>query len=189
MSCRRFHLAASISCPTDGVHLCQRWTPEFGQLAKVGSRPRRRSLECHGRDGVILLAVHLELLGHHHRLLVGDVGILGAVNEHRGWIVRCHVLDRHKREELLGLGVRIPPGHLFGPQPILPAIGVKGTSDLISSGRYIRNLSHILAHGQSWRPKAFPVGTAFMGGCRRWICYERPLECWGWSLSWSDSLS
>ena len=34
----------------------QRWTPEFGQLAKVGSRPRRRSLECHGRDGVILLS-------------------------------------------------------------------------------------------------------------------------------------
>ena len=34
----------------------QRWTPKFGQLAKVGSRPRRRSLACHGRDGVILLS-------------------------------------------------------------------------------------------------------------------------------------
>ncbi len=34
----------------------QRWTPKFGQLAKVGSRPRRRSLECHARDGVILLS-------------------------------------------------------------------------------------------------------------------------------------
>ena len=34
----------------------KRWTPELGQLAKVGSRPRRRSLECHGRDGVILLS-------------------------------------------------------------------------------------------------------------------------------------
>ena len=34
----------------------QRWTTEFGQLAKVGSRPRRRSLECHGSDGVILLS-------------------------------------------------------------------------------------------------------------------------------------
>ena len=34
----------------------ERWTPEFGQLAKVGSRPRRRSLECHGSDGVILLS-------------------------------------------------------------------------------------------------------------------------------------
>ncbi len=34
----------------------QRWTPKFGQVAKVGSRPRRRSLECHGRDGVILLS-------------------------------------------------------------------------------------------------------------------------------------
>ena len=34
----------------------ERWTPELGQLAKVGSRPRRRSLECHGRDGVILLS-------------------------------------------------------------------------------------------------------------------------------------
>ena len=33
----------------------ERWTPKFGQLAKVGSRPRRRSLACHGRDGVILL--------------------------------------------------------------------------------------------------------------------------------------
>ena len=31
-----------------------RWTPKFGPLAKVGSRPRRRSLACHGRDGVIL---------------------------------------------------------------------------------------------------------------------------------------
>ena len=29
--------------------------PKFGQLAKVGSRPRKRSLACHGRDGVILL--------------------------------------------------------------------------------------------------------------------------------------
>ena len=36
--------------------LSQRWTPEFGQLAKVGSRPRRRSLACHGRDGVIRLS-------------------------------------------------------------------------------------------------------------------------------------
>ncbi len=34
----------------------QRWIPKFGQVAKVGSRPRRRSLECHGRDGVILLS-------------------------------------------------------------------------------------------------------------------------------------
>ena len=34
----------------------QRWTPKFGQLAKVGSRPRRRSLACHGRDGVIRLS-------------------------------------------------------------------------------------------------------------------------------------
>ena len=34
----------------------QRWIPKFGQLAKVGSRPRRRSLACHGRDGVILLS-------------------------------------------------------------------------------------------------------------------------------------
>ena len=34
----------------------ERWTPEFGQLAKVGSRPRRRSLACHGSDGVILLS-------------------------------------------------------------------------------------------------------------------------------------
>ena len=34
----------------------QRWTPKFGQVAKVGSRPRRRSLACHGRDGVILLS-------------------------------------------------------------------------------------------------------------------------------------
>ncbi len=34
----------------------ERWTPKFGQVAKVGSRPRRRSLECHGRDGVILLS-------------------------------------------------------------------------------------------------------------------------------------
>ena len=48
----------------DGVpanHLLQRvgverWTPKFGQLAKVGSRPRRRSLACHGRDGVIRLS-------------------------------------------------------------------------------------------------------------------------------------
>ncbi len=36
--------------------LRERWTPKFGQVAKVGSRPRRRSLECHGRDGVILLS-------------------------------------------------------------------------------------------------------------------------------------
>ena len=29
----------------------ERWTPDFGQAAKVESRPSRRSLECHGRDG------------------------------------------------------------------------------------------------------------------------------------------
>ena len=34
----------------------QRWTLKFGQLAKVESRPRKRSLECHGRDGVIPLS-------------------------------------------------------------------------------------------------------------------------------------
>ena len=34
----------------------ERWTPKFGQLTKVGSRPRRRSLACHGRDGVIRLS-------------------------------------------------------------------------------------------------------------------------------------
>ena len=38
------------------VLACERWTPKFGQLAKVGSRPRRRSLACHGRDGVIRLS-------------------------------------------------------------------------------------------------------------------------------------
>ena len=30
--------------------------------------------------------------------------------------------------------------------------------------------------GEGGRPKAFPVGTASTGGCRRWICYEKPLE-------------
>ena len=34
----------------------ERWTPKFGQLAKVESSPRKRSLECHGRDGVIPLS-------------------------------------------------------------------------------------------------------------------------------------
>ena len=34
----------------------QRWTLKFGQLAKVESSPRKRSLECHGRDGVIPLS-------------------------------------------------------------------------------------------------------------------------------------
>ena len=36
--------------------LYERWTLKFGQLAKVESRPRKRSLECHGRDGVIPLS-------------------------------------------------------------------------------------------------------------------------------------
>ena len=31
-------------------------TLKLGQLAKVESRPRKRSLECHGRDGVIPLS-------------------------------------------------------------------------------------------------------------------------------------
>ena len=34
----------------------ERWTPKFGQVVKVGSRPRRRSLACHGSDGVIRLS-------------------------------------------------------------------------------------------------------------------------------------
>ena len=34
----------------------QRWTLKLGQLAKVESSPRKRSLECHGRDGVIPLS-------------------------------------------------------------------------------------------------------------------------------------
>ena len=34
----------------------ERWTLKFGQLAKVESRPRKRSLACHGRDGVIPLS-------------------------------------------------------------------------------------------------------------------------------------
>ena len=35
---------------------CQRWTPDFGQVAKVGSRPQRRSLECPERDGTTRLS-------------------------------------------------------------------------------------------------------------------------------------
>ena len=34
----------------------ERWTLKLGQLAKVESSPRKRSLECHGRDGVIPLS-------------------------------------------------------------------------------------------------------------------------------------
>ena len=34
----------------------QRWTPKFGQVAKVGSRPQRRSLECPERDGATRLS-------------------------------------------------------------------------------------------------------------------------------------
>ena len=34
----------------------QRWTPDFGQVAKVGSRPKRRSLECPERDGATRLS-------------------------------------------------------------------------------------------------------------------------------------
>ena len=41
---------------TQAQLLFQRWTLKFGQLAKVESRPRKRSLECHGRDGVIPLS-------------------------------------------------------------------------------------------------------------------------------------
>ena len=41
---------------TGETPLTQRWTPKFGQVVKVGSRPRRRSLACHGRDGVIRLS-------------------------------------------------------------------------------------------------------------------------------------
>ena len=39
-----------------GGRVTQRWTLKFGQLAKVESRPRKRSLACHGRDGVIPLS-------------------------------------------------------------------------------------------------------------------------------------
>ncbi len=34
----------------------ERWTPKFGQVAKVGSRPQRRSLECPERDGTTRLS-------------------------------------------------------------------------------------------------------------------------------------
>ena len=34
----------------------ERWTPKFGQVAKVGSRPQRRSLECPERDGATRLS-------------------------------------------------------------------------------------------------------------------------------------
>ena len=49
----RFRLAADLG--RMGLDT-QRWTLKFGQLAKVESRPRKRSLECHGRDGVIPLS-------------------------------------------------------------------------------------------------------------------------------------
>ena len=41
---------------TDDLPVGKRWTLKFGQLAKVESRPRKRSLACHGRDGVIPLS-------------------------------------------------------------------------------------------------------------------------------------
>ena len=47
----------SVALTQQGTILgTQRWTPKFGQLAKVESSPRKRSLECHGRDGVIPLS-------------------------------------------------------------------------------------------------------------------------------------
>ena len=49
---RDAHIILLADAPRDPG---ERWTPKFRQLAKVGSRPRRRSLACHGRDGVILL--------------------------------------------------------------------------------------------------------------------------------------
>ena len=47
---------ASPAVPHGTLLTAERWTPKFGQVAKVGSRPQRRSLECPERDGTTRLS-------------------------------------------------------------------------------------------------------------------------------------
>ena len=70
---------------------------------------------------LVLDAMFRQLGVHHDRLFEGHVGVGGAVDEQCGRIVGRHVLDRHVRDELLGLRAGIPLRDLFEPDPLLAA--------------------------------------------------------------------
>merc|ERR1712096_241198 len=69
-----------------------------------------------------------ELPGHPFRLFVGDIGIVGAMDQHRGGVMAVHVLDGHVGIELPRLPGWIPATHLQGPAAGLPTELVKSTA-------------------------------------------------------------
>ncbi len=86
-------------------------------LGVASAEPVLSAGDC---DELVIDAELLELIGHHDRLPVRHVRVFCAVYQERRWVSPGHVLDRHVRLELTGFFVRVPAGHLGGPQSPLP---------------------------------------------------------------------
>src|SRR5437763_12005488 len=77
------------------------------------------------RDQIVFDALALQFLRHACRLLIGDVGVLGPVNQERWRILSRDIADGAIGVERFGLLVGIQAGHFFRPNPLLPAVEVK----------------------------------------------------------------
>ena len=53
---REEYAELEVDAKVELIRSLERWTLKLGQLTKVESSPRKRSLECHGRDGVLPLS-------------------------------------------------------------------------------------------------------------------------------------
>ena len=78
----------------------------------------------------------IELSVHVNGLLVGDVGVLRAVDQQRRRILGRDVADRAERVESLRFAVGVMVGDLLGPEAILPAVEI---DDSAGSRRRLRD--------------------------------------------------
>src|SRR5688572_14887484 len=70
----------------------------------------------------------LEGGGHVGGLLVGDIGVGGAVQEQRWWVCGGHVADRAVGVEGFVVLVGIKAGDLLGPEAVLARPAVEGAA-------------------------------------------------------------
>jgi hypothetical protein len=77
------------------------------------------------RDEVVFDIMLFKYLGHQDRLLVGNIRVFNAMQQH-GWrIVFGHIADRAKRVETSWFRIRVVPTYFFSPETLLLAVKEK----------------------------------------------------------------
>ena len=72
------------------VNKCHRISVRLVDRCRI---PARKPVFSSGNAGEFKFhPMAFELAGHPFRLFVGDVGIVGAMDQHCGWVVPIHVL-------------------------------------------------------------------------------------------------